>query len=586
MQTIQANLKDIIAQAAKITVDQVNLEHPELEEHGDYSTNIALVMKGGRKLAEELALKIKGDMIAKTEVAGPGFINIWLKNEYLVEGLGQVSKFQAGNLMGKKIMVEFTDPNPFKEFHIGHLYSNVIGEVVSRLIESQGAEVWRVCYQGDVGLHVAKSIWGMQFLSSQTPAESASLSEKANFLGQAYSLGASKYEEEETVKKEINELNKKIYEQDQSVAHLYEQGKRWSLEYFDMVYQRLGTKFKKHYFESEAASVGLKIVRENMDKGIFKESNGAVVFPGEDYGLHTRVFINSLGLATYEAKELGLAPTKYADFPYDQSIIITGNEINDYFKVLLKALSLINPDLATKTKHLSHGMVRLPSGKMSSRTGKIITGEWLMDEAKKHAASLTQSSGRIQWDVVASKHPEGVKQHGLWNQNAPVPSQMEVSQQIEFISEKVGIAAIKYALLKSGIGRDVEFDFEESVSFDGNSGPYLQYTYARTQSILRKVDSSEFMVHGSPTTNYELNDNELKILRYLYRYTEVVEQAAMRYSPNLVANFLYELAQRFNTFYNKDTILGNELRLKLTTQVGEVLKSGLQLLGIEALERM
>ncbi len=517
-------------------VGRVHLEHPELPEHGDFSTNIALATKTN---AKDLAAKIAGDMIERVEVAGPGFINIWLKQEFLLSSLDHSTDHET-SLSGKNIMVEFTDPNPFKEFHIGHLYSNIVGESICRLLESQGALVWRVCYQGDIGLHVAKSIWGMQALSSQLPDESASLSSKAAFLGQAYAYGATKYEEDETSKQEINVLNKRIYDQDPAVLELYKNGKRWSLEYFDGIYARLGTSFKKLYFESEVGPIGLQFVKDNLEKGIFKESNGAVVFPGEDYGLHTRVFINSLGLPTYEAKELGLAPTKYKDFAYDLSVIITGNEVNDYFKVLLKALEQIEPKLAAITKHLSHGMVRLPSGKMSSRTGKVLTGEWLMDEAKKHALGLNQD---------------------------------------EMVAEKVGLAAIKYALLKSSLGIDVEFDFDESVSFNGNSGPYLQYTYARTQSLLRKDD-------GTRGETEALNPEEVSILRFIYRYPEVVAEAAARYAPNLVTNFLYELAQRFNTFYNKHQILGNELRLSLTKSTGEVLQSGLDLLGIVALEQM
>lgn len=533
---IAKKLREIIAQAAGVDVAKVHLEHPELAEHGDFSTNIALATKIN---AKDLAAKIKGEMIAKVEVAGPGFINIWLKEEFLLNSLKN-STVQNDSLTGKKMMVEFTDPNPFKEFHIGHLYSNIVGESICRLLESQGAQLWRVCYQGDVGLHVAKSIWGMQTLSSQTPAESASLADKAAFLGQAYAYGATKYEEDETAKGEINALNKKIYDQDTEVMDLYNLGRRWSLAYFDTIYARLGTKFNKHYFESEAGKAGLALVKTYLTKGVFKHSEGAIIFPGEDYGVHTRVFINSMGLPTYEAKELGLAPTKYQDFAYDLSIIITGNEVNDYFKVLAKALEQVSPDLAAKTKHLSHGMVRLPSGKMSSRTGKILTGEWLMDEAKKHALGLNQD---------------------------------------EKIAEKVGLAAIKYALLKSGLGIDVEFDFDESVTFNGNSGPYLQYTFARTQSVLKKNT-------GSEASKDPINSEELAILRFIYRYSEVVAEAASRYAPNLLTNFLYELAQRFNTFYNMHQILGNQLRLDLTKSTGEVLQSGLTLLGIEALSKM
>ena len=445
-------------------------------------------------------------------------------------------------------MVEFTDPNPFKEFHIGHLYSNVVGESLSRLYESQGATIWRVCYQGDVGLHVAKAIYGMQKLADQMPDESAPLSIRAQFMGEAYAQGSKDYESNENAKKEINELNKKIYEQDSSIRELYKKGREWSLEYFDSIYQRLGTGFKRFYFESEVGRVGAELVREFLKKDIFEESDGAIIFPGEKYELHNRVFINSLGLPTYEAKDLGLVPTKYKDFPYDRSIIITAQEQVEYFKVVLKALEKINPELASKTTHISHGIVKLPGGKMSSRTGEVITGEWLMDEAVS----------RIRKD-----YPE----------------------MNDKISEKVGLGAIKFAFLKSVIGRDIEFNFDESISLTGESGPYLQYTYVRTKSVIEKNHESRIMNQGKDTES-ALNLEELAVLRQLVHFPQIVENAQSKLSPNSVVSYLFELSQRFNLFYQKHRIAGNELRLELTRAVGHTLKNGLNLLGIETVERM
>ena len=321
---------------------------------------------------------------------------------------------------------------------------------------------------------------------------------------------------------------------------LYKLGRRWSLLYFDSIYKRLGTKFDYFYFESEAARGGLKVVEEGLKKGVFEKSEGAVVFKGERYGLHTRVFVNSQGLPTYEAKELGLAPAKFADFPYDLSIIVTANEINDYFRVLLKCLDLLYPDLAKRTRHIGHGFVKLPGAvKMSSRKGNVLTAEWLLDEAKKKVLEIA-------------------------------------SEAID--ADAVGVAAVKYALLKSGIGKDIEFDLDKSVSFEGSSGPYIQYTFARTQSVLRKAERHKAL--------RALNKEELRVLRWLDRWPEVVEEAGERLAPNLICNFIYELAQRFNSFYAKHQILENDFRLALTKGVGQVLKMGLELLGIKAIEKM
>ncbi|EKD64601.1 MAG: Arginine-tRNA ligase [uncultured bacterium] len=581
MQDIKHEIIKILSEVTKKTTGQdvkPDLERSKDDNHGDYSSNIAMVIfarskaKTPMELAEEIVEKFKIQnskfkSLEKVEAVKPGFINLWLSKEYLADNLQEIleKKDKLGKtnrLEDKKIMIEFTDPNPFKEFHIGHLYSNIVGESLSRLLESQGVNAWRVCYQGDVGLHVAKALYGIfrlchaelfsvsSLLGSKMmkQIEDEKLSSKIEFLGKAYALGARAYEEDEKAKKEIIELNKKIYDHDREIEDLYKKGRQWSLEYFDTIYKRLGTKFKKFYFESEAGDIGSKIVRDHTGD-VFEKSDGAVIFNGEKHGLHNRVFLNSQGLPTYEAKELGLAPTKYMDFKYDQSIIVTGNEIIEYFKVLLNVLKHIYPDLAARTKHVAHGMVRLPKGKMSSRTGQVITGEWLLDEAK---------------DRIQKAYPE----------------------MDEDTAEKVAVGAVKYAFLKSGIGRDIEFNFDESISLEGNSGPYLQYTFARTQSVLAKAGITN---HELRIMNYEFEKEEELLLRAIHLFPEVVEEASDKFAPNVLCNYLFDLAQKYNLFYQKHKILESEeegFRLGLSQSVGQVLKNGLNLLGISAPDRM
>jgi arginyl-tRNA synthetase len=578
-------LKDLLKTLTKENIDFL-VEKPENENFGDYSSNAALVAskilkKNPFDLALELVRKInisKLPEIAKIDVVKPGFINFHLSEKYLVAQLGKTPLRQG--FAGRKIMVEFTDPNPFKEFHIGHLYSNTVGESVSRLLEAMGANLKRANYQGDVGMHIAKSLYGIfqisNFKSQISNLDNKSKKERAEFLGQCYAVGAKAYEEDDVKKREIEELNKKIYAKDEAVMAYYEKGRQWSLEYFETVYKRLGTKFDFYYFESEVGINGLKLVKEYLAKGIFEESQGAVIFPGKKYNLHDRVFINSLGLPTYEAKELGLAFKKYSDFEFDQSIVITGNEIIGYFKVLIAALGKINPELAAKTKHLTHGMVRLPTGKMSSRTGNIITGEWLLDEAKK---------------LLKSKF----------------------SEMTEEVLEQVTVGAVKYALLKSSLGHDIEFDFEESINIQGNSGPYLQYAYVRTQSVLNKchpelvsgssvgrqkvggknemLNSSKrtFLSGGGAVQHDTMQPEELSLLRTLNRFPEVVTMAAEKFAPNLLCNYLFDLSQKFNLLYQKHKIIDSDqedFRLKLTQGVGQIIKTGLNLLGIQAPEKM
>ena len=275
------------------------------------------------------------------------------------------------------------------------------------------------------------------------------------------------------------------------------------------------------------------------------------------------MFINSLGLPTYEAKELGLAPTKYKDFKYDLSVIITGNEIIDYFKVLLAALKELKPSLAEKTRHLSHGMVRLPEGKMSSRTGNIIMGESLVDEMKARVTKVM--------DTLGNEIPE---------------------EDREKTAEVIAQGAVKYSLLRVGLGKDIIFDFDKSLSLEGESGPYLQYTYARCKSILRKTNKTKLGLSRTKLGLVKLSIEEMALLRLLYRFEEVAQEAAEKFSPNLVCGFVFDLAQRYNLFYNTASVLKaetkelKEFRLVLTAAVAQVLKNGLLLLGIKTLERM
>lgn len=568
----------------------VLLTTPKEQDHGDYTTNIALqlakkLQKNPLDIAKEIAERLqeseneileqvqgnktllrRGNLVKKIEVVQPGFINFYLSETYLQQYLQSILKnpedVAKGNaLEDRKIIVEFTDPNPFKQLHIGHVYSNVIGEALCKLFESQGAEVKRVTYQGDVGLHVAKALWGMQQLSNDMPQNNASLDEKSAYLGQAYALGAAKYEENESAKQEIKELNKRIYIKDPSLMDLYRKGKEWSLAYFDSMYAQLGMHFDMNFFESMVGEAGLQVVKEHITDGIFTEDNGAIIFQGEKYGLHNRVFINSQDLPTYEAKDLALPRLKYQKFPYDFSLIITGHEQDGYFTVMLRALKEIEPDLAEKTKHLSHGMVRLPEGKMSSRTGNVITAGEVLKRAK---------------DLAKEKIAQAKFSHNSVDE-----------EEREKIAEKVGIGAIKYSFLKSSIGRDIPFSFEESISFEGNAGPYLQYTYTRTQSVLEK---SEKDYHDDLI--YNPNNEETALSRKIYQFNDIVAEAAATYAPHIIAEYLFNLAQAFNLFYQKYRILkadtGGEkaFRLTLTKGVGIVLKEGLRLLGIAAPDHM
>src|SRR3989344_2299918 len=580
-------LRQLTVNSSQLTDDKVDVFRPDNPEHGDYTTNVALrlvtpdkkhgtrntqmIKHSPMEFAKKLADSLKNQAyIEKLEVKEPGFLNFFVKSEIIkeqVDKLLRIDKFES-QFTDKKIVVEFTDPNPFKEFHVGHLFSNSVGEAISRLLEACGAKVKRANYQGDVGLHVAKCVWGMRKKvkskkgkgKSWEALKSASLAEKIDYLGICYASGAQAYETDSSAKEEITKINKEIYEKLEAIEE-YKIGKAWSLENFEAIYKRLGTKFDFYYFESEVGQEGLKIVRENLQKGVFEESQGAIIFPGEKHHLHNRVFITSQGLPTYEAKELGLAFRKYEEFAYDLSIIVTGSEIIDYFKVLIKVIGLVDPKLAAKTRHIAHGMVRMPGGKISSRLGNVISAKYLLDEAKTSAKKLAKDK----------KIPKDVN--------------------VEEVAEQVAVGAIKYALLKGNATQDIKFSFDEAMTLEGNSGPYLQYTHARARSVLEKSKRVKELKSERVGLNKDMAIEEELLLRALGHFGEIVADAAARFAPNQVANFLFEIAQKYNNLYNNLRIIDakepeHSRRLFLTEATAQVLKKGLFLLGIEAPVKM
>ena len=547
------------------------------ETHGEYATNVAMVsakiLKTNPKaLASELVSELSENLpkeIEKVEVAGPGFINFFLKREYFSDTVSHILKEgehygRSVALKGQKVMVEYTDPNPFKEFHIGHLMSNTIGESIARLYEVQGAEVKRACYQGDVGLHVAKAIWGMQSVPErdENPLNSLSPEAQAQYLGHAYQLGSAAYEGGE--KDAIEEINRKVYDRsDSEINKLYDWGRKVSLAYFDGQYKKLGTKFDFNFFESEMAKPGLEIVRKFLGR-LFQESDGAIVFHAEKHNpkLHTRVYITSQGLPTYEAKELALHVAKARKYPADASIVNTANEQDGVFAVGLEAFRQIDKEHASRVKHVSHGMLRLPTGKMSSRTGGVITADELIFSIVSKLKEKFSESERKADEVTL---------------------------------ESVSIGAIKYSILRQSIGSDIIFDLEKSVSLEGDSGPYLQYAAVRAHSILEKAKAEGVRGSLTSTGNVEVRlPHEWQTRsfeRLLSHFPEVVERAGAEFAPQYISTYLIEIAASFNNFYAQEKIVDKDdphspYKLALTKAFRTVMENGLWILGIKVPERM
>lgn len=526
------------------------------EQFGDFSTNCALKLAGElgsnpREIAGQIAEELSADENFKdVSVAGPGFINITLQDSVLFTSSMTAHKLEK-TLASRSIVTEYSDPNPFKVLHAGHLYTSVVGDSISNILESGGAKVHRVNYGGDVGLHVAKTMWAiLEKLGGEKPGGLDGIKKdgRADWLAECYVSGNDAYEDNPQAKEEMAVLNKKIYklvekkDKDSPLGKIYWTTRSWSYEYFDDFYARIGISFEKYYPESTVAELGLSTVKENTP-AIYSESDGAIVYEGEKEGLHTRVFVTREGLPTYEAKEVGLILQKQEDYAFDKSVVITANEISQYMQVVLKSIEKFAPELVEKTAHLTHGLVKLPGAqKMSSRKGNVLKAVDIIDLAEESSKKINPSTTP---DIV--------------------------------------LGAIKYSFLKSGLGGDVIFDAKESVSIEGNSGPYLQYALVRAKSILQKAGKA------SESSADELNGEERSLARKISIYPEVFATALEELSPHHICTYLYELAQVFNRFYEKNRVIGDarsDIRIRLVDAYAQVLGSGLDILGITIPEKM
>lgn len=544
-------LKDLGVQNPKFTLD-----YPSYIELGDFTTNAAMahakeLSKKPIDLANEIKQKFeegKVSSISKVEVILPGFINFFISPDYFAD---VIEKRTYGKMLsGQKIIFEHSQPNPFKAFHIGHLMSNNIGEAVSRIIRANGAEAKVVSYNGDVGMHIAKAVWAMK---------------NGQSLEDAYAFGNNAYETNDQAKQEIVEINKKIYdESDSEISKIYEKGREESFNKFEELYKRLDSKFDYQFYESQSGPVGKELVEENIGNlpagrhGVFEKGDGgAVIFRGENFEpkTHTRVFLNSDGIPTYEAKELGLAQLKKDYFVYDKSVTVTANEQDSFFNVVEVAIGEVFPDIKGKLHHLSHGILKLTSGKMSSRTGTIISAEDLIKQVK---------------EKVEDKIRDRELNH----------------REIEEISETVALGAIRYSILKQSLGGDIIFDFDKSISFEGDSGPYLQYATVRANSILKKAEGAVAISDKIPQEWQTQN-----IERLLERFSSVVEKAGKEYAPHHLVTYLIDLAGEFNSFYASHKIIDDAdptspYRLYITKVFVGVMTEGLSLLGIRVPDKM
>jgi arginyl-tRNA synthetase len=596
MKDIQETLAGVIKKFSGADI-KVELTRPD-EQFGDYATNVALQLAGRlgrnpREVAEELATKLReelGDHVSEVTIAGPGFVNIRLSDGALAELAQTALTTKPQTYRDRVVLVEYSDPNPFKPLHAGHLYTTLVGDSIARLVEMAGAKTTRLNYGGDVGLHVAKSMWAMlrnesHAIDIDAQAEDAlegiktrsreELHTRAMYLGHVYAQGHEAYETDEKAKQQIVAVNKRVYQlhadgdRESAFAQIYWTCRQWSYDYFAIFYTELQVvPFDRFIPESDVTPLGVATVRDQLKKGVYQKSDGAVVFDGEKVGLHTRVFINSEGLPTYEAKDVGLSLTKWNDYHFDESIIITAHEQEQYMKVVVASIHEFAPEPAERTKHLTHGVVKLQGGvKMSSRKGNVVTALQILKAAREAGAATGTNP-----------------------------------------NEETILAAVKYAFAKNRIGADIIYNPEESIALEGNSGPYLQYAHARARSILGKVfperrhpreggdpvkeeNSSSDWILGAQVRNNGilLDPAERSLARKIGEYPEILQKAVNELLPHHICTYLYELAQEFNRFYEKSKVIGDprqSTRLKLVELYADTLKDGLTLLGIAAPDHM
>ena len=543
-------ISDAIQQVVKDMGGTINadimLTRPE-PQFGDLSCNVAMqlskqLQKNPREIAEQIAQSLKNVAeIKEVSVAGPGFLNITLADSVLV-GMLEATPARAD----KTVVIETNNPNPFKAMHIGHAYNAIIADTIANLIENQGNHVYRVSYHGDVGLHVGRSMHALlRYIDGDVAKlDEINPSERNTFMSRMYAEGSRAYKEDEDAKVAINELAKQSFtREDPTYAAVYDTIFAWSFEEIATNVARLGNKpVEKKFLESDADARGVQIVRGHTP-GVFEESDGALIFRGSDHGGFDNVFVGSNGLGLYGARDVGLIALKREQYHPDKSYIVTAEEQKDYFKGVLAAAALITPDEADVTTNISTGTVKLTSGKMSSRDGDVIEIGWLFEQI---AGAIKARGGEVTDDVVAG--------------------------------------ALRYAFLRVRIGGDVVFDINESVSIQGNSGPYLQYAHARASSILAKASGVPETVPAG-----EFDATERALLQKLTEYTEVVEKATNELLPHTICNYLYELSQAFNHFYEHAKVIGDDresTRLWLVEKYRSTLAGGLEILGIVAPERL
>lgn len=566
--TVRKEIKQFLKRAlGKNFGKDLKIEYPPQKEMGDFSyTCFSLSESLGKNPAEisqELAEKFLHFQklyahLARARNAGP-YLNFFVDEKKFSELVLQeiISKKQKyGNKKQKnpeRIMIEYSQPNTHKEFHIGHVRNVCIGSFLVEAYRALGYKVVAVNYIGDVGSHVAKCLWAyLRFHKDVTLPKN-----KAKFLGNIYFEANVKLEEHPEWKKEVSEIQSKLESGDKKLTTLWKKTRQWSLDEFYRIYKKLGVEFDVYFFESEEEKEGKKIVQKLLEKGIAQKSDGAVIIDLEQYGLKKFLILKSDKTSLYATKDLALAQKKFQKYKIDKSFYVIDSRQSFYFKQLFKTLEIMG--FRKVSIHIPYEFVTTKEGVLSSRLGNAI----LFEDFEKAVFEETKK--------------ETKKRHPDWN-----------TDELHMVSRKLALTAIKYTMLSYTNSSLIQFDMEKSLGFVGNTGPYLQYVYARISSIFKKAKKKTF---HKTTITHTLVAQEKMLLQSLAKFPEVVEEAALMFDPSRLSNYLFGLAQIFSMFYESVPVLTakpeeKNARLAFLYATRVVFEKGFSLLGIKPLEKM
>ena len=586
--TIENKAKEFIQAEYDVTLEMIDLVPTKKEFEGDITLVAFSMLRSVKANPQELCNRLGAVLCSSIEDLTKfnvvkGFLNLSISDNYLLEAFETIlgeENFGSHPSTGRTIMVEYSSPNTNKPLHLGHIRNNVLGYSVAQILKAAGNQVIKTQIINDRGIHICKSMVAWQrFGNNETPETSGLKGD--HLVGKYYVVFDQKYREEQEelisqgISKEQAALTAPIFKEAQELLRLWESGDSkvidlwkkmngWVYSGFNQTYKDLGVDFDHLYYESDTYLLGRDIIEEGLEKSVFyKKEDGSVWADLTGEGLDEKLVLRSDGTAVYMTQDLGTAVQRVKDHPSIDGMVYTvGNEQDYHFKVLFLLLKRLGYHWADHLFHLSYGMVDLPSGKMKSREGKVVDADDLMQEMSETAAKISSELGKL----------DGF-------------TEIEKSE----LYHKIGLGALKYFILKVDPKKRILFDPKASVDFQGNTGPFIQYTYARIQSILRKVDKSDYL---TSIKNIELHFKERELVLLLMNYPSAVKASAAAFSPALVANYTYDLVKSFNSFYQQVTILAEEdlvkrnFRLQLCSKIAEVITHGSSLLGIEVPDRM